>query len=341
MAKILVLGGGRQGRVIAEDLSDKHSVTVADVRPIRIDGITTVTADLSDAPTVTAMMREHDLAVGALPAQLGFAAAKCAIEAGVNYVDVAFFAEDVGQLDAAARAKGISIVPDAGLAPGLSNLIVGRALAIADREEVHIMVGGVAVDKTKPYGYVISWSPADLLDEYIRPARIISEGKVTTVPALTGLEIVTIPGVGEMECFYTDGLRTLLEMKVREGSEKTLRWPGHVAAIQPLMKNGTFIEELETKCKEGDDLVVFRIQADDQVVTMVDRAKDGMSAMARTTALTCAAFARWAAEGKVRDKGVVTPEKLGADPVAYRFIMDAVAKRGIVFNPPLPFYVTP
>ena len=337
MAKILVAGGGRQGRVIAADLAIDHEVTVADLQPCDLPGVRSVVADLADAEALAGLMREHDLAVGALPAALGFAAAKAAIAARRNYVDCSFYEEDAYSLDAEAKAAGIAIVPDCGLAPGLSNLVAGRAQTMRKRNEIHIQVGGVAADPQRPYGYVITWSPADLWDEYTRPARFRRENQVQTLPVFSEIETIQIDGVGEMESFLTDGCRTLLTMDVPELTEKTLRWPGHVDAIQPLIAGGGLIDELLAKCTAGDDLVVFRVQADDEVVTMVDRARDGMSAMSRTTALTCAAFARWAATGNLKATGVVTGEALGVDPQAFRFILEALQRHEIYMSPRFPF----
>jgi saccharopine dehydrogenase-like NADP-dependent oxidoreductase len=120
-------------------------------------------------------------------------------------------------------------------------------------------------------------------------------------------------------------------------TEKTIRWPGHVEAVKPLIANGTLVNELTEKCREGADLVVFRVQVDGEVVTMVERAREGMTAMARTTALTCAAFARWVAAGEMQFAGVVPPEKLATDHAAYQFILDRLHVCGIAFDPPYPF----
>ena len=125
--------------------------------------------------------------------------------------------------------------------------------------------------------------------------------------------------------------------RIKNMTEKTMRWPGHVEAVKPLIATGTLVKELTEKCCQGADLVVFRVQVDGDVVTMVNRARDGMSAMARTTALTCAAFARWVAAGKMQFTGVVPPEKLATDQAAYQFILDTLRVRGIAFHPPYPF----
>ncbi len=345
MARILVLGGGRQGRIIANDLSDEHDVVVADVAKVELPGVRTMQRDLSRPMELVGTMHEFDMVVGALPARLGFAAAQAAIKAKRHYVDLSYYVEDAAQLHAPALAAGVAIMPDCGVAPGLSNLIAGRALATRKPTEINIQVGGFAADAKKPYGYVITWSPEDLLDEYLRPACIIRDGKVAEEPALSGLETIKIPGVGDFEAFYTDGLRTLLSEahprigtpRVKNMTEKTLRWPGHVEAVKPLLANGTLVKELQDKCTQGDDIVVFRVQVDKDVVVMVDRAKDGLSAMARTTALTCAAFARWVATGRMQYAGVVPPEKLAQDHAAYQFILDTIRVRGIAFDPPYPF----
>src|SRR5437660_12556228 len=256
MARIIILGGGRQGRIIANDLTGDHDVTVTDVATVNLPGVRSIQRDLSRPLELVGTLHEYDVVVGALPGRLGFAAAQAAVKAKRHYVDLSYYIEDAAQLHGAAQAAGVAIVPDCGLAPGLSNLIAGRALATRRPKEINIQVGGFAADPKKPYGYVITWSPEDLLDESLRPARIIRDGKVVEVPALSGLEIVNIPGVGDVEAFFTDGLRTLLSEalseaappvgvpRIRNMTEKTLRWPGHVAAVKPLIANRTLVKEL-------------------------------------------------------------------------------------------------
>lgn len=337
MKRILVLGGGKQGRVIAQELAHDHRVTLADLNPPDLPGILSLQTDLSEPSAIVSLMREHDMAVGALPAALGFEAAKAAIRAQRHYVDLAFYPEDAYQLDEEAKAAGIAILPDCGLAPGISNLVAGRAQAKQKRQAIHIQVGGVAKDKNRPYGYVVTWAPTDLLDEFHRPARIRRNNRVETLPAMSEMETIRIDGVGEFEAFLTDGCRTLLQLDVPEITEKTMRWPGHIDSIRPLLQQGTLIDELKRQCSEGEDMVVFRVQADDEVVTMVDQAQNGLSAMARTTALTCAAFTRWVASGRLTMTGVIAPEQLGADEEAYRFILKALLKHDIRLQPQFPF----
>lgn len=334
--KVCVLGGGRQGRVIAAALAPHADVTLADAHPVRVPAVRSLETDLSEPATLVRLIRGFDLAVGALPARLGTTAARAAIEAGRNYIDIAFTPGNPRDLDAEARKAGVTIVPDCGLAPGLSNLIAGRALARGTPDEIHIKVGGFAADPDRPYGYVVTWSPENLLEEYTRPARIVREGRVMTVPALSGLERVKVDGIGELEAFFTDGLRTLLDCGVRNMTEKTLRWPGHAGAIRPLLEGGRFSRKIQERCGEGEDLVVLLVDVvrggNRFRTTLIDRPRDGLTAMARTTGYTCAAFARWALEGGLPEPGVVPPERIGADPKAFEFIRRALAGRGITFS---------
>jgi saccharopine dehydrogenase-like NADP-dependent oxidoreductase len=343
---ILVLGGGAQGRVIATDIATRlpqARVTVADVRDPKLRPLPNLSwaeADCSSPATVVRLMAQHDFAVGALPSRYGFAAMKAAIEAKRNLVDVSFCAEDALDLDAAARAAGVTIIPDAGLAPGISNLVAGEAYARrgAPRELV-IMVGGVAQDRSQPYGYCVTWSLDDLTEEYVRPARIVQGGRQVAVPVFSGMEDVEVPGVGGMVAFYSDGLRSLMDTLpgVPEMGEKTLRWPGHVEAVKPLVAAGRLADELRARCTLDPplDLVVLLVRmrwADGgEEVTLVDRydPASGLTAMARTTAFTTAVTAQMVAGGLVPPAGVQPLEKVAKDPRAYRAMIAGLEAHGV------------
>jgi lysine 6-dehydrogenase len=343
---ILVLGGGAQGRVIATDLATRlpqARVTVADVRDPSLPALANLAwreADCAAFEIVVRLMREHDFAVGALPSRYGFAAMKAAIEAKRNLVDVSFCGEDVLDLDGEARAAGVAIIPDAGLAPGISNLVAGEAYARRGApQELVIMVGGVAQDRSKPYGYCVSWSLDDLTEEYVRPARIVQGGRQVAVPIFSGLERVWVEGVGELEAFYSDGLRSLMDTLpgVAEMGEKTLRWPGHAEAVKPLIAAGRLVEELRARCTldPPEDVVALLVRmrwADGgEETTLVDRydPATGLTAMARTTAFTTAVTAQMVAGGLVPPPGVQPLELVARDPRAYRAMIDGLEAHGV------------
>jgi len=344
--RIVVLGGGAQGSVIASDLSSslpQATIDVADVRkpslPAR-GNLKWREADAGNASAAAKLIADYDLAVGALPSRFGFGVMQAAIDARRPLVDVSFSPEDPLVLDAEARRAGVYLVPDCGLAPGLSHLAVGRAVAERGApRELTIYVGGVAQDASRPYGYVVTWSIDDLLEEYTRPARIVTGGKPTEVPVFSGLERVTVEGAGEMEAFFSDGLRTLIATVpgVVEMAEKTLRWPGHVAAIQPLLASGRLIPEFREKCvvDEPRDLVAFLVRMSwpdhAEEILMVDRYDPAtrLTAMARTTALTTSVTAQVAAAAGIRGTGVLPLERVGADAQATEAILSGLAKRGV------------
>jgi saccharopine dehydrogenase-like NADP-dependent oxidoreductase len=344
--KILVLGGGAQGRVIATELAralPASPISVADVHEPELPALANlrwIEADLANHGTIGRLLHEHELGVGALPSRLGFAAMKAAIETRRHLVDVSRAAQNPLPLDRDARAAGVTIVPDCGIAPGLSNLLIGHAVTThGTPEEVTVLAGAVAEDPSAPYGYVVTWSLDDLLEEYQRPARIIENGRRTTVPVFSGLERVEVDGVGAMEAFYSDGLRTLLDTipDVRVMGEKTLRWPGHVEAVRPLVAISRLVEEFRDRCAADParDLVVLVVRLRwgrrTERVTLVERYDpvSGLTAMARSNALTTAAVALFAAEGGLTTPGVQPLEVLGRDERAYRFMIDAVERHGV------------
>jgi lysine 6-dehydrogenase len=251
-------------------------------------------------------------------------------------------------------------VVDAGVAPGLSNLILGyleSTLAAVDRFECH--VGGIPADPAPPWEYKASFSPVDVLAEYTRPARLRQGGVAITVPALSELEEIDFPGIGRLEAFATDGLRTLLRTSaVPDLVEKTLRWPGHAQRILLLRDSGFLDAEpvdiggqvvrptdlsgaLLARAWRYDpgeaDVMVMRAVATGRdaqgpvrhTYSLLDRydATRGQSAMARTTGFTATALARFILEGGYREPGLSAPESLG--PLALHHVVTALRARGV------------
>src|SRR5437762_2024536 len=248
--RIAVLGCGLVGAAIARDLSREadFEVLVADANAEALGrlkteaGVRIREADLSSPSEIAAVIRETDTVVGALPGRLGLPMLEAVISAGKPIADISFSPEDPLALDALAREKAVTAVVDCGVSPGLSNFAVGRAAAaLASIEDVRILVGGLPVDRTRPFGYAILFSATDVIEEYTRPARIVEEGRVVTRPALSEVEAVEVPGIGTLEAFLTDGLRTLLAtVPARSMVEKTLRYPGHAGAMRGLREAGFF-----------------------------------------------------------------------------------------------------
>lgn len=232
-----MLGCGNIGRYIYEKLSARHEVVAVD----RAKACpAAVPQDALEIP-----LGSYDLVVNALPGGVAYKASRRAVEAGIDTIDVSYYGEDPFTLQDAAAKSGARYVPDAGVAPGLSNMLAGRLVAeLGYLDELGIYVGGIPEKPVGPLGYSITWSPTDLIEEYVRPARVIRGGRVETVDPLREVERVESP-MGPLEAFYTDGLRTLLRTLADRVSlmyEKTLRWPGHVEKIR-LLKELGFLDE--------------------------------------------------------------------------------------------------
>lgn len=336
-----------QGRLVAEDLAAHAKVTVADRHYV-----TGLSSDINfrkwdiTNPADEFDFVNFDLVVGCLPSHLGFKALQYAISREANYVDLSFCAEDVSDLQAYAEENHVTCLVDCGLAPGLTNLVVGYMLSRENFKEVHIKVGGFAQDAKRPMkGYSVTWSPEDLYEEYTRPARMISDGSVVTRPALSEVEPVNM-GTGLLEAFNSDGLRTLLSYKdrVNHMTEKTLRWRGHAEIVEGMLRvldKEEWVKWVKEKCTIAEDIVVFQIEFLDDIcsryVTMIDRDDGKTSAMSRTTAFACSAFAQVMLEGKVKNHGIITPEKLGEDREIFCSILSKLSAKGIDFDVSSPF----
>jgi len=364
--KAMVLGGGMVGSVIARDLASEPGwqVTVADVREpvlarLAERGLGTVRADLSDPAAVTRTVAGHDVVVGALSSALGLQTLRAVIAAGRPYVDISFMAEDATQLSSLAADAGVTAVVDCGVAPGFSNLMIGWAAArLEPLERLEVYVGGLPRVRTWPYDYKAPFAPSDVIEEYTRPSRLVENGKLVIKEALSEPELIDFPGVGTLEAFNTDGLRSLLHTLrgVPDMVEKTLRYPGHIALMRAFRETGLFSQEpieiggqrvrpLDVTAAllfpkwayaPGEaDLTVLRVivsgargRIEWDLLDHYDAATDTRS-MSRTTGFPAAVMARWLATGKVRRPGVHPPETLGREPGLLDEMVRELDKRGV------------
>ena len=371
--KILVLGSGLVGGPMAVDLAAEPSfaVTVADINDEALDKIskrgkiTTFRCDVRDQHALGDLIARHDMVLSAVPGFLGFETLRSIIEAGKNAVDIAFFPEDPYLLDDLAKRKGVTAIVDCGVCPGMSGLLVGHAQMMLDEtDDVLICVGGLPQVREWPYEYKAVFSPVDVIEEYTRPARYIENGKPVIRPALTDPEYMTFPGIGTLEAFNTDGLRTLLRnVRATTMKEKTLRYPGHIEYMTVLRETGFFSKEpievngilmrpldltaalLFPKWKMGEDegdITVMRVTVKGKKdgrhsgfqYDLVDRynpATRTMS-MARTTGYTATSAVRMMNAGLYSRKGIIAPEIVGEQPECVRFLLDELAGRGVIYK---------
>jgi len=376
MKRIIVLGAGLVGGPMARDLAgdDAFDVTVADVDDTALARlaqatagakVTTRQADLSSESALAALVSDFDLVVNALPGSLRFTALRTVIATGTDAVDIAFYPEDPFDLHDLAIEKGVTAIVDCGVAPGMSNLLAAHAAAQLDEpESILIYVGGLPEEPKQPWEYRAVFSPADVIEEYVRPARLVENGQVVIRPALSEPELLEFAGVGTLEAFNSDGLRTLADtLKVPHMKEKTLRYPGHIDKVAALRETGFFSPEpiefggvrvspleftsrllfAEWQLEPGEgDITVMRIIVEGvsggertritwDLLDHYDHAT-GVHSMARTTGYTATVVCRLFTAGLYAKTGISPPEYLGRRPECVAFILQGLRDRGVEYR---------
>ena len=363
------------GSTIARDLvksKEVEEVALCDVDVSRLRAIRRVEIseklklkkhDVRQRTQTVELLRRSDVGIGALPHELCEYPIKATLAAGVHYVDLIFgWRYERSTISLTAKRRGITIIPACGLAPGLSNVLAMAGVDQIDSvNEVHIKTGGIPKRPRPPLNYRIVFSFEAVLEEYLRKARIVKNGQVIDVEALSGLEEITFPRpIGRCECFYTDGLSTLIRTvrHVKEMDEKTIRWPGHVAQIQTLIECGLldlrpityngqkivprkFTSQLlsdRLSLRNEKDLTLLRVDVigkkRGKVVQirydMIDHydSRNNVTSMARTTSYPCAAAALLLGTSGITATGLVPPE-IAFNGEHRDWLLSYLARRGI------------
>lgn len=370
MKSIVVLGAGLVGKAIAIDLSKSFDVTIVDINHTNLEKVAdhthikTILTDLTEEGELQKAVKDSDLVVGCLPGYMGYKAVKETILAGKNIVDISFFREDPFELDELAKENNVTAIIDAGVAPGMGNVILGYHNKQMQVNSYKCFGGGLPFKREWPYEYKAVFSPIDVLEEYIRPARYVLNGEMVVREALSEAEIDHFEPVGSLEGWNTDGLRTLIKtMKIPNMIEKTLRYPGTVNYIKvlretgffsndPLLVNGEQVRPLDVTAKllfpvwelkkDEEDFTMLRvvIKGDEKGVhkkytyDLFDKfdKETNTTSMARTTGYTCTAIVNLFAEGKIKHKGICPPEYIGVEKDNFEFILNYLTDRGVQYK---------
>ena len=374
--RMLVLGAGLQGSACAYDLlqnANVREVRLADIHVAHLHDflapysgarLIPTTLDVRDRTAVLGAMRGCDGVMSAIPYYFNYELAKLAVEAGVHFCDLGGNTEIVfkqKELDAEARAKKITVVPDCGLAPGMVNILAELGIEAMDAvESVKIFVGGLPQHPEPPLNYMLVYSLEGALDYYTTLSWVLRDRKRTQVKALSEIEPVDFDApLGKLEAFHTaGGLSTMAfryEGKVPAMEYKTLRYPGHAALmadirelglldLEPVDVKGTkvvprdaFIATVGPKLTkpQGRDLVALRVvvrgtkggKPASKTFELVDRYDDRhhISAMMRTTGYSLSITGQMQVRGEITPPGVHTPDEC----VPGRAYIEALRERGI------------
>ena len=373
---MLVLGSGLQGSACAYDLLQDKDVTEVRLADVHVGHLPEFLApysgprliptplDVRDHAAVLGAMRQCDAVMSAIPYYFNYDMARLAVEAGVHFCDLGGNTEIVfkqKELDADARKKNITVVPDCGLAPGMVNILAEYGIKQLDAvDSVKIFVGGLPQHPEPPLNYMLVYSLEGALDYYTTLSWVLRNGKRTQVKALSEREPVAFDSpLGQLEAFHTaGGLSTMAfryEGKIPTMEYKTLRYPGHAEIMQNIRDVGLLdLEPVDVKGTRvvprdvfiaivgprlnkphGRDLVALRVVVSGtkggkpakktfQLVDRYDEA-NGVSAMMRTTGYSLAITGLMQVRGQVKPAGVHTPDEC----MPARDYIDELRKRGI------------
>lgn len=374
--RMLVLGAGQQGSACAYDLltHTAHDVVIADLHVERLPDflhpflggrLTTRTADARDPAALRDVMRGAVATMNALPYHFNLDVARAAVEAGSHLCDLGGNTEIVlaqKALDGLARERGVSLVPDSGLAPGMVNILAEYGIQQLDRpRSVRIKVGGLPQHPEPPLNYQIVYSLEGVIDYYTTLSWILRNREPVQVQALSELEMLEFPGVGRLEAFHTaGGLSTMAQRyagKLESMEYKTLRYPGHADAVRMLRDLGLFdLEPVDVKGspvvprelfislvgpqlrkdpRVSPDLVALRVEVAGEkdgrertlrwdLLDHFDPAT-GITAMMRTTGFSLAITGALQADARV-PAGVHTPD----EAIPPEFYLAELRERGVV-----------
>lgn len=373
MKNIIVLGGGMVGSAIAIDLSKKHQVTLTDINAQvlskvaeKCPALKVQLLNVSEKELLQSTIAPFDLVVCAVPGFLGFETLRAIIEAKKDVVDISFFPENSLELDQLAKEKKVTAIVDCGVAPGMDNVILGYYNEHMKLSDFECLVGGLPKVKKWPFCYKAPFSPIDVIEEYTRPARYVENGEMITREALTDCEYIDFDGVGTLESFNSDGLRSIIFTMphIPNMKEKTLRYPGHIEYIKVLKEsgffntdtisiNGTEVSPLDVtskilfnEWKLGEteaELTVMRItlkgenkegQIEEVVYDLYDEycSETQTSSMARTTGYTATAAANIFLEGIFTEKGVFPPELVGKHEACFHYFLNHLKERNVHYK---------
>ena len=355
---------------MALDLAHDFNVTATDFDRKALDAfknteVKALKLDFSNTGELKKAIAPFDLVVGAVPGFMGFQTAKAVIESGKNMVDISFFPEDPFLLDELARKNNVTVVTDCGVAPGMGNIILGYHNERMKVERYECLVGGLPVVREWPYEYKAVFSPIDVIEEYIRPARYVQNGAVVIKEALSDTENVHFDGVGTLESWNSDGLRSLIKTmpNIPNMIEKTLRYPGCVEYLRVLRDSGFFsydpveingqqVRPIDVtakllfpkwKLKPGEEeFTVMRIVIEGvedgknkkYQYHLLDRTEKetGILSMARTTGYTCTGAANLVVDGRFDRKGVNPPEFIGGHADHFQYMLQYLEARGVHYQ---------
>ena len=374
--KVVVLGAGLMGKEIARDLVasvDVDKIYLADVNTgpaqefvtsLNTDKVEVVRLDADSEEDLREVISKGNVVINALFYTFNERVVRAAIDIGIHSVDlgghIGGITEAILRLNGEAARKGVTVIPDLGVAPGMINILAGYGASKLDSvDSIKLFVGGIPTEPEPPLHYTQVFSLDGVFDHYTEPSKMIQKGELTIVESLTGIEPIYFEEFGVLEAFYTSGgISTLYQTfpDVKTLEYKTIRYKGHAEKFKLLADLGlldktNIVEEdgqevkvrevtrevLKKKLELGNkvDAVLLRaiisgekqeqqVSYEYEMVVRKDVEKN-VTAMARATASTISAVAQMIGRGVITERGVLAPESV----VPGEEFIKEMAKRGV------------
>ena len=266
--KILLLGVGLQGKAALQDLVNSQGVAqviaadanyeglVSYVKSLKTDKVTPVQLDVRNKEQVTEQMGQVQAVIDLLPKEFRLEAARQAIENGIHFIETSYALPEYAELGKEAEARGLTLLPECGLDPGIDLVLAGRAVREFDEvHELHAYGTGVPEPNAanNPIKYKISWTFAGVLSAYQRPARMLKNKEIIDLTPsemfdASNIHTVDVENLGKMEAYYNGDAVKFLDIlqisdTVTDTGRYSLRWPGHTAFWKKMVDLGFLKEE--------------------------------------------------------------------------------------------------
>jgi lysine 6-dehydrogenase len=374
----LILGAGRQGSAAAYDLAQHGGagkiiladadLTVAQKAAQRVNQLSGKELacgqelDVTDPQALGAALENAQVALSAVPYTYNLSISRAAIACQTHLTDMGGNTAVVWEqlaLDDQARQAGVSLVPDAGMGPGLINTMGAYTIALLDEpQEVIIYDAGLPQNPRPPWNYQLTFHINGLTNEMDGQAVFLRDGKITLVDTLTEPEFIEFPGLGLLEADVTSGGTSTapwtFQGMLQRYENKVLRYPGHYEWLrayktlglfseQPIGVNGTTVIpravyhtllEPKISAAEIQDIAIIRAQGSgikdgQQTQLQIDLIdyydeKTGFTAMERLTGWHCSILMAFQARGEI--PAGVTPVEIAVAPDRF---MEEFNRRGI------------
>ncbi len=321
------------------------------------------TVDATKKTQLVKVFSKVDSVVSAVSYKVNLLHTQVAIETGTHMCDLggnAIIVDKQIELNDQAKDAGVTVVPDCGLAPGMVSVLVREGIEYLDMvESVKIRVGGLQQDPRPPLNYSLIFAVEGLINEYVEPCIAIRNGEIVIEDPLIGFEELTFPEpFGTLEAFNTSGGTSTLPYtylgRVNNLDYKTIRYPGHGHKMWCLMKLGLMdSSEIDVAGKKiaprdvlerlleknlppsGKDVSLVRTTIEGWKGTeprnieyeIIDYHDDatGLTSMMRMTSFPAAVTAMMSADGRITERGVLTPERC----IPPALFIEALRSRGI------------